>query len=74
MEKLKACPFCGGTNLFVGTIAECEMQDETHTDYKNNSKLYTVCCDYTEGGCGASIGGGIHSAQEAIETWNRRAT
>lgn len=74
MDKLKPCPFCGGKNLFVGTIAECEIQYETHPDYKNNSQLYTVCCDWTEGGCGASIGGSIHSKQEAIEAWNRRAS
>ena len=65
MKELKSCPFCGGTNLFVGTIAECEMQDETHTDYKNNSKLYTVCCDYTKGGCGAS-----NCAQEKVNGGN----
>lgn len=60
-NALLPCPFCGGTKLSVGTIAECEMQDETHPDYQNNSKLYTVCCDYQECGCGESIGGVCHS-------------
>ena len=74
MAKLKPCPFCGGTKLFVGTFAECEMQDADHPDYASNSKIYTVVCDYMEGGCGASTGGGSRSEAEAIEAWNRRTS
>lgn len=70
--KLKPCPFCGGTNLFVGTIADVEMQSEDHEDYEYNSEHYVVVCDYTEGGCGASTGGGACCEEEAIEVWNRR--
>ena len=73
MLKLKPCPFCGGTQLFVGTIAEIEMQDEDHPDYLHSSKIYAVVCDYIKGGCGASTGGGAISKEEAIEAWNRRA-
>ena len=62
MAELKPCPFCGGTRLFVGTFAECKMQ------------RYAVCCDYLEGGCGASIGGNCRTEREAIEAWNRRVT
>lgn len=72
MSELKPCPFCGGTNLFIGTIAECEMQDESHPDYQNNSAVYTVVCDYLEGGCGASTGGSARNENEAISLWNRR--
>ena len=69
---MKPCPFCGGTKLFVGTIAEIEMQDEDHEDFAFNRQLYSVVCDYQEGGCGASVGGCRRSEQEAIEAWNRR--
>lgn len=50
MMELKPCPFCGRTNIFVGTIAECEMQDQDHPDYQNNSAIYTVACDYKDTG------------------------
>ena len=73
LPTIRECPFCGGTELFVGTIAECEMQDESHPDYYSNSRIYTVVCDYMNGGCGASIGGGCKSEKEAIAAWNRRA-
>ena len=72
-SELKPCPFCGGTRLFVGTIAECEEMHKTHIDYPHYSRLYTVVCDYTEGGCGASTGGGARCEEAAIEAWNRRA-
>ena len=70
--KLLPCPFCGGTKLFVGTVAEAAMQDRNHPEYYSNSRNYTVVCDYTEGGCGASSGGGSRSKEEAAEAWNRR--
>lgn len=73
MAELKACPFCGGKKLFVGTIAECEMQTESHPDYENNSQLFTVVCDYMYGGCGASTGGNARTEYDAIRAWNRRA-
>ena len=37
MDELKPCPFCGGTKIWIGTIAECEMQDKKHPDYEFNS-------------------------------------
>ena len=73
MPELKPCPFCGGTQLFVGTIAEIEMMDEDNPNYLHGKKTYSVVCDYLEGGCGASSGGGARSEEEAIEAWNRRA-
>lgn len=72
MEGLEPCPFCGGTNIFVGTIAEIEAQCEDHEDYLDNSGLYSVVCDYTKGGCGASSGH-YRDKEEAIAKWNRRA-
>ena len=54
MNKLEPCPFCGGTKIWIGTIAECEMQDKNRPDYEFNSEHYIAVCDYLEGGCGAS--------------------
>ena len=73
MAELKPCPFCGGTRLFVGTIAECEMQGKNHPDQEFNSEHYVAVCDYSEGGCGASTGGSARTEEEAIRAWNRRA-
>ena len=70
--KLRECPFCGGRNIFVGTIAEIRMIEKDHPDYWNESTYFQVVCDWTEGGCGASSGGGIHTKEQAIEAWNRR--
>lgn len=72
MIVLKPCPFCGGTKIFVGTIAEIEMQDTDCPDWLINSQMYAAVCDYTSGGCGASTGG-AHTKMEAVEAWNRRA-
>lgn len=72
LNEIKPCPFCGGTKLFVGTIAEIELQDKDHEDYEINKQYYSVVCAYNAGGCGASVGGLNRSADEAIEAWNRR--
>ena len=73
MAKLKPCPFCGGKRLFVGTVAEIEMQDEDHPDYSYNRTIYTVCCSFDKGGCGASVGA-MRSELDALNAWNRRAS
>ena len=72
MDKLEPCPFCGGTKIWIGTIAECETQDKNHPDYEFNSQHYVVVCDYSEGGCGASTGGSARTEEDAIKAWNRR--
>lgn len=40
-----------------------------------NLSVYTfsVFCDATKGGCGASCGGETKTKEEAIQKWNRRA-
>ena len=62
--ELKPCPFCGNTNLFVGT------SDEIHEDGDKHN--YAVCCDFEQGGCGA-CGGYELSKIKAVENWNKRA-
>ena len=62
MDRLKPCPFCGGTKLIV--------KSETTED--NNFENYAVCCDFTHGGCGAASGYRPNIG-EAVEAWNRRA-
>ena len=70
--QLIPCPFCGGTKIWIGTIAECEMQDKNHPDYEYNSDHYTVVCDFSGGGCGASTGGSARTKEAAIRAWNKR--
>lgn len=72
MNKLEPCPFCGGTKIWIGTIAECEMQGKNHPDYEFNSQHYVAVCDYLEDGCGASTGGSARTVEDAIRAWNRR--
>lgn len=61
-KELKPCPFCGGKKL---VITNCEDLDT----YGNN---YNICCDFNQGGCGASSGY-RSSIKEAVELWNKRA-
>ena len=70
--KLKHCPFCGGTKLFVGTVAEIEFTDEYDSNYDLYNGQYQVVCDYNAGGCGASSCC-CESEGAAIAAWNRRA-
>ncbi len=61
--QLLPCPFCGNEKLFVGT------SDEIHED--GQESVFSVCCDYNQGGCGVS--NGIYKTkEEAIEKWNKR--
>lgn len=61
--KLKPCPFCG----FDSPTMRIYIGKDGWRD------RYTVICRYDEGGCGAE-GGMYHSAIEAAEAWNRRAS
>lgn len=61
--QLLPCPFCGNTKLFVGT------SDDILDDGKTNE--FAVCCDFSQGGCGASSGF-EDTMEEAIEIWNKR--
>lgn len=67
MSELKPCPFCGGTNLFLGSEKEIEQLDGGREEY------FAVVCDFTKGGCGA-CSGYRKGKEEAIEAWNKRYT
>ena len=53
------CPFCGGTH------------QQIIKQIQNNVKTYSIICDVTEGGCGASVG---YSEEplDVILAWNER--
>lgn len=70
MKELKPCPFCGGEKLIITgckELEECSNFEKCERTY-----YYTVCCDFNQGGCGASSGYRLNE-EEAIEAWNRRA-
>lgn len=70
--ELKPCPFCGGTKIFVGSVAEIELMDKYDENYDLYNRQFQAVCDYNVGGCGASSGY-YKSKATAIEAWNRRA-
>lgn len=70
--KLKPCPFCGGTKIFVGSVAETELMDKYDENYDLYNSQFQAVCDYDAGGCGASSGY-YKSKATAVEAWNRRA-
>lgn len=67
MEELKPCPYCGKKNPFLGAENEIRIAYEG-----DGNEVFAVCCDYTDGGCGA-CGGYRETKEEAVEAWNRRA-
>lgn len=79
MEDLRECPYCGKSVAMVTNardLEECrKFEDEENCpcfeDYSNPCRLYTVVCDYHEGGCGATSGW-FTNREKAIERWNTR--
>ena len=61
--ELKPCPFCGNTNLTIGTSAVLHGDDDEDN--------YAVCCGVSEGGCGGTSGYAL-SKLKAVENWNKR--
>ena len=70
MTELKPCPFCGGEKII---ITDCRELEKCNNFGKCESiHSYTVCCDFRQGGCGATSGYRSNE-EDAIEAWNRRA-
>ena len=70
MMELKPCPFCGSEKLVITNCRELEGCNN-FKKCKDTHPCYTICCDFTQGGCGAASGYRLH-IEEAIEAWNRR--
>ena len=71
MTGLKPCPFCGGKNIFVGSIEQIEGASQGVNTHYDNTHFKAVC-DFTKDGCGATTGGQYDNPQDAAEAWNRR--
>ena len=66
MIEIKACPFCGSI-----TPVALHTEESYSPQSGVNHTMYTVICDFNEGGCGSSCGY-KYSKEEAIELWNNR--
>lgn len=73
MIELSKCPFCGKLTTVILTtareIGDCKKAD---TCANVECESFTVICDYSDNGCGASSRY-ARSPEEAAEAWNRRA-
>lgn len=71
MTELKPCPFCKNQN--APKLSSC-IDVEACVDFEacEDDGAFCICCDYNEGGCGASSGFRF-TKEEAIEAWNTRA-
>lgn len=76
--KFEPCPFCGCNVAILTTAKELEyckkFEDEECACFEfgeGNCNLYTVVCNYQEGGCGASCGY-FTDSEKAIKRWNTR--
>ena len=64
--QLQKCPFCGMSVAVV--IPESELKEEPKSE---EYEMFTVCCAYNQGGCGATCG--YHNTkQKAVSRWNTR--
>lgn len=71
-SKPKQCPFCGA--LDAPALLSCdEIQKDEDAEDEGNDPSYAVCCDFHNGGCGAT---GPYDIDKdfALEAWNRRAS
>ena len=65
-DKLKPCPFCGGTDTL------CINRETDKWENKPWTYQYQVICDWNSGGCGSSSGF-YDSMEDARDAWNERA-
>lgn len=67
--QLMLCPFCG--KEVAGILSQTEMMDEAGVEPFEHAERYTIVCDFTRRGCGATCG--FHDTEEdAINRWNSR--
>ena len=71
MTRLKPCPFCGNTNIFLGSILRANDY-QPGIDDKYDMTHYVAVCDYVMGGCGAMTGKNNKTELEAEVAWNTR--
>ena len=63
-ERLKPCPFCGGS--FTKHMTNDELINESHGVLR-----HTIVCNVHKGGCGTTCG--FHGTKSrATEVWNTR--
>lgn len=81
MEELKECPYCGKRVAVLSNAKEleyckhfddeaCECFEDVDSKYQPCT-LWTVVCNYHDGGCGASSGW-FTDKEKAIKRWNTR--
>ena len=77
-NKLLSCPFCGRNVAEIINAKDLEyckrFEDEECDCYEDDSnpcRLWTVVCNYLNGGCGATSGW-FSDKEKAIERWNTR--
>lgn len=68
-----SCPFCGNTEVIVGTVSDLEFMDEFDENYEFYKTMYMVCCPMNKDGCGSSSCC-IGSKNKAIAAWNTRSS
>lgn len=66
-----SCPFCGNTEVIVGTVSDLEFMDEFDENYEFYKTMYMVFCPMNKDGCGSSICR-IGGKNKSIAAWNTR--
>ena len=67
VHPLAKCPFCGKE---VATIVDQYELNDYHED-EIAERMYTVVCDFSNGGCGATGGFRTNEYYAALQ-WNTR--
>lgn len=62
-ELLDVCPFCGKK------VAKLYMDSDL--DFGDSARQVLACCNFRNGGCGAT-GGYANTVEQAVLNWNQR--
>jgi len=71
-EKLLPCPFCGDSDVNIGTTAFDKNHEAWFPDGTRIRKAYFVCCSKCTGASSGFIGD--QTEELAAKKWNTRAT